>query len=161
MAKKKNDNPLNAGTPFCVHCQSWHAKPKDQKHAEELKCFNPKWKKPVVEKTPTAEVVQRYMSRRADLLHDLRKAAAAANFAFENEMRQLKWMAENHPNIFDDDAKRTIQFLTEMESDIMELTLDGNEHPFFSEATLYPLLGKDAARSVLAAVEKLVTRARK
>lgn len=156
MAKKKID-----GVPYCKHCTSWHDKPKDQEHAEALQCRDPKWKKTVTEKMNTAEVVQQYMSRKADLLHDLRKAAAAANFAFENEMRQLKWMAKNHPNIFDDDAKNTIQFLTEMDSDIMELTLDGDEHPFFSEATLYSLLGKDAARTVLAAVEKLVQKARK
>lgn len=39
--------------------------------------------------------------------------------------------------------------------ELLELEIDGAEHPFFTEATLYELLGKDDARTVLAHTRSL------
>ena len=41
---------------------------------------------------------------------------------------------------------------------IDSFTLEGGEHPFFTESTLYDLLGKDAARSVLALIDLVKRR---
>lgn len=42
-------------------------------------------------------------------------------------------------------------------TDLVEFTRERDEHPFFTEATLYELVGKDAARSILGRVNTLKT----
>lgn len=109
---------------------------------------------------PTAiEIARNAFSYRAGVLNRLETAVRDAKFAFDNELRFLERLLDDYPELLDDQAKSSVKYALEdvaRSRDLMSLVLDGDDVPFFSEAKLYSLLGKDAARSVLATVDALI-----
>lgn len=110
--------------------------------------------------TPLPETVMQFLEREADqlrreqqeiegrLLHVRGKQAWLLEIAKTYGVERIKWSTK------DSDAEAVVRKLLEFTLEFGKKKV--TEHPFFSEATLYELIGKEDARSVLALLKQVV-----
>lgn len=109
-----------------------------------------------VDSSPLSEDLMRYLSQRAETLHEEEKRLLASFFNIRTEQKQLLMFAKKY-------GVREVLWRTEhtdQEKAVLALLnfkihVGKKEVPFVSEAALYELIGKEDARTALALIEKI------
>lgn len=101
---------------------------------------------------PVSKELINFISNEARSLFDHQRTLKSLCFEASSRKRTLAWIIEklninvNFWELEDENIKQ-----------ILEFKLSGQDTPFFSEASLYPLIGKEDARSVLALLRRLTS----
>jgi hypothetical protein len=93
-------------------------------------------------------------------LREIREKKQNIHIEYEILISQLEQIYKAAPHLFsniDESILEHEKYETRqaLSNEIDNLTLDGDEHPFFSEAKLYDLVGKDNARTVLSLMRRI------
>lgn len=116
----------------------------------------------ITEKTPLSLVMCRYFEHRSRDLYEEERRLLSQFFRIRCERQQLLEFARQYHldateyQCEDSDNALAVRKLKEWKITLQDPdTKEWNEVPFVSEAALYPLLGKEDARTALALIEKL------
>lgn len=102
--------------------------------------------------SPIPDDIRRFLSEAIRELHEEEKALRTRNLSFVMRAKMLRRLAEAHGL---GEIHRVQSDPDTIVREIAEWKRQGDEYPFFSEATLYELVGKEDARTLLVFIRQL------